>query len=129
MGCTVTGLDDVIRILDDVAEKYVKPLSSDFCLDVAEAIAEEAKKNMVGHIDSGDMRRLTVAERGQRSNFGMASVRVGQDAFYWRFLEYGDGPDGIEHAFFMRAREKVLTNIDSVAANRFRDRLAKLMKS
>lgn len=128
MGCTVTGLDDVIRILEDVAEKHAKPLASDFCTDVAEAIAEEAKKNMAGTVITGQMRSLTIAERSQGKNFGMASVRVGKDAFYWRFLEYGDGPDRIEHAFFMRAREKVFASIDSVAARRFKERLAKLMK-
>ena len=33
-----------------------------------------------------------------------------RNAFYWRFLEYGDGPDGVEHAFFLRAKEKVMNS-------------------
>ncbi len=127
MSVTVKGLDRVIQILEDVAEQHAKPLAADFCMDVAEAIAEQAKANMSANIDSGDMRRLTVAERGQKGYFGTASVRVGRDAFYWRFMEYGDGPDGVEHAFFMRAREKVFANIDTLAADRFKDRLTKLM--
>ena len=125
MGVTVQGLDAVLAALDDVRADKVSTLSSDFCLDVAEAIAEKAKTLMP--VDTGTMRALTVAERGQKRNFGSASVRVGRDAYYWRFLEYGDGPDGIEHAFFARAREGVFTNIDDVAGTRFKKRMTRLM--
>lgn len=127
MTVKVDGLDAVLALLEDVAEKHAKPLTADFCMDVAEAIVDEAKPLMP--VDSGDMRRLTVAERGKGQRYaGSASVNVGRDAYYWRFLEYGDGPDGIEHAFFARAREKVFQNIDDVAADRFKERLAKLMR-
>lgn len=127
MGVEVTGLDAVLAALEDVAEDSVKKLTADFCLDVATAIAEEAKAIMPK--DTGVMAALTVAEIGKGRNASSASVRVGRDAYYWRFLEYGDGPDGIEHAFFMRSREKVFADIDNVAANNFRQRLAQMMGS
>ena len=126
MGLTVKGLDTVLAVLSDVNEKNVKPLQSDFCTDVAEAIAERAKPLMPGP-DSGTMMAATKAERGQGRDFGGASVRVCREAYYWRFLEYGDGPDGIEHAMFMRARESTFADLDSVALRRFNERLAKLM--
>lgn len=124
MSVEVRGLDDVLAALADVASAKERALTRDFCMDVATAIADEAKRIMPR--DTGQMARLTGVEASNKKG-GSASVRVGRDAFYWRFLEYGDGPDGIEHAFFMRAREKTFANIDAVAADRFKARLAKLV--
>lgn len=124
MSVEIRGIDDVRRVLRDVMPKEARILTRQTTKDVAEAIADAAKDNMSSHVDSGAMRSGTRAmQERDKDKVGQASVRV-RGAFYWRFLEYGDGPDGIEHAFFMRAREKVMNNIDSIATRAFVQRLA-----
>jgi HK97 gp10 family phage protein len=122
MSVEIRGIDDVRRLLRDVMPREAKALTRQTTKDVAEAIADEAKQIMP--VDQGDMRSGTrVKQERDKDGQGRASVRV-RNAFYWRFLEYGDGPDGIEHAFFARSREKVMRNIDTVATRAFVKRLA-----
>lgn len=122
MSVEIRGIDDVRRLLRDIMPKEAKVLTRQTTKDVAEAIAEEAKQVMP--VDEGDMRAGTrVKQERDKDGQGRASVRV-RGAFYWRFLEYGDGPDGIEHAFFQRSREKVRRNIDTIATRAFVKRLA-----
>lgn len=122
MSVEIRGIDDVRRTLRDLMPKEARVLSRQTVRDVASAIVDEAKPLMP--VDEGTMRAGTVARQEKdRNGQATASVRV-RGAFYWRFLEYGDGPDGIEHAFFMRAREKVMANIDTIATQAFVKRLA-----
>lgn len=121
MSVEIRGIDDVRRVLRDVMPREAKILTRQTTRDVATAIAEKAKELMP--VDEGNMVAGTRAQQERdRDGHGLASVRV-RGAFYWRFLEYGDGPDGIEHAFFLRARESVMQNIDSIATNAFVQRL------
>lgn len=122
MSVEIRGIDDVRRVLGQIMPKEAKTLSRQTVRDVAEEIAEEARQNMP--VDEGDMRAGTrVKQERDKDGQGRASVRV-RGAFYWRFLEYGDGPDGIEHAMFMRAKEKVMHQIDTIATRKFVQRLA-----
>lgn len=122
MTVEIRGIDDVRRLLSDIMPREAKTLTRQTTKDVATEIADEAKRIMP--VDEGDMRRGTrVKQERDKDGQGRASVRV-RGAFYWRFLEYGDGPDGIEHAMFMRAKEKVMRNIDTIATQKFVKRLA-----
>lgn len=122
MSVEIRGIDDVRRLLQDIMPKEAKTLTRQTTKDVATEIADEAKRIMP--VDEGDMRAGTrVKQERDKDGQGQASVRV-RGAFYWRFLEYGDGPDGIEHAMFMRAKEKVMRNIDTIATRTFVKRLA-----
>lgn len=121
MTVEIRGIDDVRRILRDVMPREAKVLTRQTTKDVATAIADEAKGLMP--VDEGDMVAGTNAfQERDKDGQGVATVRV-RNAFYWRFLEHGDGPDGIEHAFFLRAREKVMQNIDSIVTRAFVARL------
>lgn len=122
MTVEIRGIDDVRRLLTDLMPREAKALTRQTTKDVAEAIVDAAKPLMPR--DSGDMVSGTRARQERdKDGEGRASVRV-RGAFYWRFLEYGDGPDGIEHAFFMRGKEKVMSNIDAIATQKFVKRLA-----
>lgn len=122
MTVEIRGIDDVRRLLTDLMPREAKLLTRQTTKDVAEAIVDASTPLMP--VDSGDMRAGTRARQERdKEGEGRASVRV-RRAFYWRFLEYGDGPDGIEHAFFMRGKEKVMNNIDSIATQKFVKRLA-----
>jgi HK97 gp10 family phage protein len=118
----IRGIDDVRRLLTDIMPREARLLTRQTTKDVAEAIVDASTPLMP--VDSGDMRSGTRARQERdKDGEGRASVRV-RRAFYWRFLEYGDGPDGIEHAFFMRGKERVMSNIDSIATQKFVKRLA-----
>lgn len=122
MTVEIRGIDDVRRLLRDIMPKEARVLSRQTVKDVATEIADEAKRIMP--VDEGAMRAGTRAQQERdKDGQGRASVRV-RGAFYWRFLEYGDGPDGIEHAMFMRAKEKVMSQIDTIATQKFVRRLA-----
>jgi len=122
MSVEIKGLSDVRRVLAEVMPREAKILTRKTTKDVAKAIVDAAKPLIP--VDQGDLRRGTKANQERdKGGVGMAAVRV-KGAFYWRFLEYGDGPDGIEHAFFMRAREKVMRNIETVATRAFVKQLA-----
>lgn len=122
MTVEIRGIDDVRRLLGDLMPKEARALTRQTTKDVATEIATEAKAVMP--VDEGKMRAGTRAvQERDKDGQGQASVRV-RGAFYWRFLEYGDGPDGIEHAMFLRAKEKVMRNIDTIATQKFVKRLA-----
>ena len=122
MSVEIRGIDDVRRLLTDLMPREARLLTRQTTKDVAEAIVDASTPLMP--VDSGDMRAGTRARQERdKDGEGRASVRV-RGAFYWRFLEYGDGPDGIEHAFFMRGKERVMSNIDSIATQKFVKRLA-----
>lgn len=120
MTVEIRGIDDVRRLLADVMPKEARVLTRQTTKDVADAIADEAKR--LAPVDEGDLRAgIRAKQERDQDGEGRASVRV-RGAFYWRFLEYG--PDGIEHAFFLRSREKVMRNIDTIATKAFVRRLS-----
>jgi HK97 gp10 family phage protein len=122
----IRGIDDVRRTLAEIMPREAKMLTRQVTKDVAQAIANEAKPLMP--TDTTAMVRGTRAQQERdKDGVGSATVRV-RGAFYWKFLERGDGPDGIEHAFFLRAREKVMSQIDQLVVYSFVQRLAARLK-
>ncbi len=106
----IRGLDDVNNLLENIAPKNAVNIMRSTVHAMASEVTRDAKKEMPE--DTGDMRELTKARR-ERVRFGRvaSTVRVSTSAFYWRFLEYGDGPDGVEYGFFMRAVRKMQVNM------------------
>jgi hypothetical protein len=115
---SITGIADVNRILESIAPREAKNLMRATVQDIAVQLAVDEKKNSPD--DSGLMDSITKAkrERGSRDRVE-SSVVVGGKAFYWRFLEYGDGPDGVEHAMFLKALQAMRPNIDRVYMEAF----------
>jgi HK97 gp10 family phage protein len=111
-GMTVSGTDDIERLLERIAPKEAQKIMRDTHHSIAMEIAKDARKNMSGTKDTGEMQRQTRARRARAKEGKMIStVNVGTGRsknapFYWRFLEYGQGPDGVEHAFFGRALKR-----------------------
>ena len=119
---SIEGLDGVRRALALMGASGRKH-SRKMVRGVADAIVEEAKPLIP--VREGVLAKSVVA-RSERDQGGIsfAAVKVKEDAYYWRFLEYGSGPDGIEHGFFMRARVKVLADVDRVVMASFLSAIA-----
>lgn len=123
----MSASDRVLRELEVGIPAAARKAQAAFALDVAKAIAERARENAPA--ETGNL-RSSIAARKSTTDEDWAEVYVKRggsgDAYYWRFLEYGQGPDGVEHAFFLRAREAVLG--DAAMNAKFARRLTALLK-
>lgn len=108
---TITGIADVNRLLAQIAPNEARNLMRATVQGLASDLAKDARQRMP--VDSGDMQKATRAkrERGSRTTLA-SSVRVAGIAFYWRYLEYGQGPDRVEHAFFLQTLEALRPDLD-----------------
>lgn len=114
-------------MLTTLLPKEARQLLRDTVHDVANEVVKDAKAKMPR--DTGAMAAGTKAYRGKMSSTAITSTVRVVGAYYWRFLEYGDGPDGVEHAFFFRAKEEVQGKLDRMFLDKFSRRLvSRLMK-
>lgn len=106
----ITGIDEADQLLTKIGPRaafnLMRSTLSALARDIAKDASEYAPRNtgdLDGNIKSKRMRSL----KGSSTLSAAAYVRGGAsgDLFYWRFLEHGQGPDGVEHAFFARATE------------------------
>jgi hypothetical protein len=114
---TITGIADVNRILREIAPREAKNLLRATTVEIAKELAIDAKTytpndpataEWVG--DSFKWKR----ERGDRNTVAASTIvnrALGSRSFIWKFLEYGTGPDGVEHAMFLKAFQKMKPEI------------------
>lgn len=116
MSVKVTGLQDVKSVLLELGPREATNLMRTVVADIAKQLATDGKANAPA--DEGELRAGIgfKRERGRR-HFLAASVRAAP--FYWRFLEYGQGPDGVEHAMFLKALQKMRPEMDAVYLETF----------
>ncbi len=117
MSVELTGVDDVEKMLAQIAPRQAQNIMRATMHGVAGTIRDDAKKRMPR--DEGDMIKGTKAKR-ERVQYGYASstVRVA-GAFYWRFQEYGQGPDGVAHAMFGKAVDTYRANQTQIMLQEF----------
>jgi HK97 gp10 family phage protein len=107
---TITGIDGVNDLLNKVAPNVATNLMRSTVHGMAAEVAKDAKSFM--SVDTGAMKRATKTKRERvKSGRARSTVRVSGDAFYWRFREYGQGPDGVEDAMFMKASALMQANM------------------
>lgn len=129
----IRGIADVNRTLRTIAPREARNLMRSTVNTMARGIGYQAKQ--YAPVDDGDLKTSIrhKRERMPAPNIVRSTVRVNKRAFYWRFLEYGDGPDGVEHAFFFRAMENFRQQIDRIYLRTFttqlEKRLARLKKA
>lgn len=128
MSITINGIEDVNRILTSIAPREGRNILRATINDIAKTVATRAAERAPQ--DSGDLQGAIKPkrERGRRDTIS-ATVRVGPKAFYWRFLEYGQGPDNVEHAFFLQTLQEIRPEIDEVYMRAFADKLAKRLRA
>tara|TARA_R110000851_G_scaffold3035_1_gene12236 strand:+ start:4240 stop:4566 length:327 start_codon:yes stop_codon:yes gene_type:complete len=94
---------------------------------IASGIGKDAKSDAPS--DEGDLKGAIKSKRERAvRGYLRSTVRVNPVAFYWRFLEYGQGPDGEEHAMFMRAVEKFRRDLDGILVREFGKKWEAAMK-
>lgn len=121
MSIKLDGIEALEQWLSVTAPDLARQLAGDMVLDVAQAIASDAKARMPA--DTGKMKKKTKAKKDKATKTQQsASVLCG--AFYWPFLENGDGPDGVEHAMFSKAQHRVEASLATAQFPRFKKRLA-----
>lgn len=128
MSITITGIEDVNRILTSIAPREAKQILRNTIYDMAKTVAKRASDR--APVRTGDLKGniKPKRERGKKDRLS-ATVRVGPDAFHWRFLEYGQGPDNVEHAFFLQTLQEIRPEIDEVYMRAFADKLAKRLRA
>jgi HK97 gp10 family phage protein len=121
---TITGLDDVNRVLQAVAPSEAKNLMRATIYDIAKQGADTGRAGMPEQ--SGNMKAATKPKRKNPRQPGelRATVEV-NGAFYWRFQEYGQGPDGVEHAMFLKAINEIKGDLANVFLKSFTAKLVK----
>lgn len=101
MQVELKGMDDVEKLLGEIAPNQAQNIMRATIHGVAGQIRDDAKDRMP--LDEGDMIAGTKAKREKvRYGFASSTVRVA-GAFYWRFVEYGQGPDGWAQSMFGKA--------------------------
>ena len=113
---TLSGVADVNRLLREIAPREAKnlltattsQLAKDMARDVKplvpvdETTAENLADDIVGQRDRGDRKTVRASVR----------VRNPKRNFFWVFLERGQGPDRVEHAFFLKVFQAYRGKID-----------------
>lgn len=112
------GLDDVNNLLTKIAPREAFNIMRATVHGIAGGIAKDAKA--LAPEDEGDLRQAIKPKRERPvRGYLLSTVRVNPVAFYWRFLEYGQGPDGEEHAMFMQAVDKFRQDMNRIFLNQF----------
>lgn len=130
-GLTVRGIADVNAILAQIAPREGTNLMRATVHDIALQLAKSAKDKSPDDPSTGapDLKSSIKAKRtrGNRERVG-SDVIVGSAAYYWRFLEYGDGPDNVEHAMFLKALQEMRPDVDRVYLEAFAKKLIARLK-
>ena len=117
----LSGIADVEDMLDQIAPRQANNIMRATVHAIAGEIRNDAKRNMPHNTpqSTGAMIRGTKAKR-EKSVRGrlLSTVRVA-GAFYWRFLEYGQGPDNVEHAMFGKAVAKFRADQERIFVEQF----------
>ena len=108
---TIRGIADVNRVLKTIAPNEAKNLMRATVAQIAKDFATEGADRAPK--DQGVLAGAVKSkrERGTRNTIA-ATVRVAPQAFYWRFLEYGQGPDGVEHAMFLQTLQALRPDLE-----------------
>ncbi|MFP1646117.1 HK97 gp10 family phage protein [Pontitalea aquivivens] len=117
----VSGIRDVNAVLSEIAPREAKNLMRATVHDIAGQLAKSAKAK--APVDEGDLRRGIKARRRRGTRTQIVSTVDVVGAFYWRFLEYGDGPDGVEYAMFLTALQQIRPDVDRVYIEAFARKL------
>lgn len=127
---SVVGIDEINELLSEIMPKHARNLSRSFIHGIASRVAKEAKKNAPK--DTGTLKKSIKAKRRRSPpDKPVSEVIVTRDSkadgFYWRFVEYGTAGKNPQPArpFLEPAKQTIAGNIEQVAEEEFKNKLAK----
>ena len=127
MSMKVTGIKEVEHVLQVLAPREATNILRSTVHGVAGAARDEARRHM--SVDTGKMKASTKTRRRRSKGTRIRSdVMVTKAAYYWRFREYGQGPDGTEDAMFLKATEFLRKNLRSMFREQFGKKFEARMK-
>ena len=131
----ITGVSELLDMLDKLGPKHANNIMRSTIHGMAATVTKEAKQ--LAPKDKGTMRKAikTVRRRSHPSQ-PVSEVRVDRgkmaknDAFYWRFVEYGTGGKNPQPArpFIGPAAHKLMTTYRETMVNEFGKKLESALK-
>lgn len=129
----VRGIADINAILRQIAPREAQNLMRATVYDIAKTGAERMAENTPDDpaTGAGDL-KSSIKPKRERSRRGQADASVTvtniRRNFFWRFLEYGDGPDGVEYAMALKALQSMRPEIDRLYLDAFVKKLVARLK-
>lgn len=131
----VIGLEDIKKVLEELAPKHARNLSRAMVHGMASETAKEAKKRVSKK--TGRLRKAIKAKR-RRGKPGQpvsdviveSGKNAKNDGFYWRFVEFGTGgpvPQP-EQPFLRPAKDMIQSNMPKIVEEQFTKKLAAAVK-
>ncbi len=124
MSVKVFGLEDVKTTLTELGPREAKNLMRAVVFDIAKQLAQDGAD--LAPSDEGDL-KAGIKPKRERGEPNLLAATVRAAPFYWRYLEYGQGPDGVEHAFFLKSLQAMRPEIDRIYLETFVQKLTALM--
>lgn len=125
---SVSGIDEVLAILDEVTPKKANALMRNTIRGIAADIRKDIMRTAPK--STGDMvkaRNIKVKMRRAIKGAVIAEVVFDNKSFYWRFVEHGDAKGTTAQPFVMPARDKAVAEFDTVLTNKFSSVLEKMI--
>lgn len=116
------GFGEIAWVLDNIAPREAFNVMRATVHGVA-GIIKKTAVDIYMPVNEGVMKKATKVKRDRADmmrGLMSSSIIVGNDAFYWRFIEYGDGPDGIEYAMFHKAVADFEANKERIIKEQFK---------
>lgn len=126
----VVGLEDVQKVLNQIAPKHARNLSRALIHGLASETAKEAKKRVP--TDTKTLRKAIKAKRRRgKPNQPVSDVIIdkargaGGDVFYWNMVEYGTGgkTPQAERPFLRPARDLTEVRMPQMIEEQFKKKL------
>ena len=125
-GIQVVGDKEVMAILESIAPKEANNLARSTVHGIAARITKGAKQRVKR--DSGNLRKGIYTKR-DKSPPGRptSSVRFRENAFYWRFVEFGTqkGNNLQERPFLRPSRLEVMGNLKNILREEFQKKFTR----
>lgn len=122
----ITGDRAIADLLSQVATRHAANIASAMVHGVAGEVRDGAKDG--APVDEADLKKaIKTKKRRRKFSVFRSDVIVLRRAFYWRFIEYGEGP-APGNAFFLRAVESLRPRMPDIVKEQFIKKLKAAIK-
>jgi HK97 gp10 family phage protein len=121
---TITGIGEVERILSEIAPRHAGNLMRATVLAVAGKVRDEARQN--APVATGKLKKAIKSKRKKSPPDEPRAEVFVQDAYYWRFVEYGTVKRRAQ-PFLLPAKEKVDAEKERILVEEFGKKLERAL--